>query len=103
MPVAFDYFELLVCLEPQAHKPLQFLCAFGDKRMRARIVFNQSLFEYIDFEPQENAEPLDELDQKLAAAILENNLEEAIKKWSDFHLFNMPVEPKLITQRIVLS
>lgn len=103
MSVAFDYFELLVCLEPETYKPLQFLCTFGEKKMRARILFNQSLFKHIDFEPHENAEPLDELDQKLAASILENNLEEAIKKWSDFHLFNMPVEPKLITQRIVLS
>ena len=100
MQEIFNYFDLKIVLDANFFKPFEFVCVFGETKSSAQIVFQKKLFNEIIIAPISSVQPLDEEDTIAIKKILEQNLQMAISKWIDFHLYKAEVETQLLTKRI---
>jgi hypothetical protein len=100
MTTIYDYYELLISVDKDLSEPLQFISSFNKQQNLVKINFESGLFKDITFQQNAHHLELDEEDKAKIIQILELNLNQAIKKWIDFHLYNKEITLEIITNRI---
>lgn len=100
MEVAINYYDLLIGLDSEHCSPFEFVCCFGENSSSARLAFDKGLFSKVEILGLENKKPLDSSDMEKVVKILEQNLQHAVKCWTDFHLYKLPIETVLLTSRV---
>jgi len=100
MITLFNYFDLKIHFLKKDERPLHVYANRGNKSCIGSIVFKEGLFERIEIHEREGYEALDELDVNRMKLLLINHLDEVIKRWIDYFIFDRPVKPEMITERI---
>lgn len=100
MSPIFEYFDLLIGLDKDVIKPLEFICSRENYKAIAKLYFKDGLFHSIQFSEISGFSILDSEDLDLVHKILETNLNSAIKNWIDFHIYQLNVSCDKITAKI---
>jgi hypothetical protein len=100
MITLFNYYDLKIHFLIEDDTPLHVYANREDKSCMGVIKFKDGLFESIEIEECAGQEKLEELDVNRMKLLIVNNLDEVIKRWIDFYVFNRPIKPEMITERI---
>ena len=72
----------------------------ADHYSLAKIKFKNGLFDKITVEEREDFAPLDDIDINKMKLLIVNHLDEVLKRWIDYYLYNKEVREEIITKRI---
>lgn len=100
MITIFNYFDLKIHFLKKDVRPLYIYANRDDKWSVGCVKFKNGLFDQIEIVGREGFDPLDELDINRMKLLIINNLDEVIKRWIDFYIFDRPIQSEMITDRI---
>ena len=100
MITLFNYYNLRIHFVKIDCTPLHVYGNRGQKSSIAQIKFNKGLFDKIIVNEHSGFAPLDPQDLDKMQLLIMNNMDEIIKRWIDFYIFDRPIEEEMITSRI---
>lgn len=100
MITLFNYYDLKIHFLKKDDKPLHVYANRGTKSCMGVIKFKDGLFDCIEIEECNGQDKLEDLDVNRMKLLIINNLDEVIKRWIDYFVFNRPIKPEMITERI---
>lgn len=95
-----DYFGLKLHFVKKDKIPVHIYATRGDQSCIAHVIFKGGLFERIELQKREGFDSLDNTDSNRMELLIMNHLDEVVKRWIDFYIFDRPIEEELVTQRI---
>lgn len=99
----FNYYDLKIHFRKKDKEPLHVYGRRGENYSRADILFSSGLFDKITIHELDGHTPLDEMDTNKMQLLILNNLDEVIKRWIDYYLYDKEVKEEIIQQKIEYS
>lgn len=100
MIALFNYYDLKIYFKNTDFRPLHLYAQRGNRVSIGAVVFEKGLFKRIFILTEEGVEPLDEIDLNRLKLLIINNLDEVVKRWTNYYVFNKTIAEEIITQRI---
>ncbi len=100
MITLFNYYNLKIHFVKKDTQPIHIYANRKEQSSWADVQFNKGRFDKVVVHEREGFPPLDETDINRMKLLIINNLDEIIKRWIDFYIFNREIEEEIITQRI---
>lgn len=98
--VLFDYYGLTIELDRNVSSPIYVFGVSDNRRLRARLVFSNGIFEDIQIETIPNFDSLDNNEMEAFKKIVDLHLSEITKGWIDFFVFNKSVNKEILLQKL---
>ena len=95
-----DYFGLKLHFVKADAVPIHIYATRGVQSCIGLVTFKEGLFDKVVLKEREGYERLDQEDAKKMDLLILNHLDEVVKRWIDFYIFDRPIEEEIITDRI---
>ena len=95
-----EYYGLVLYFDPLATSPLTVFAAVLDRRSACRISFKNGLFKGLEFFETETELGLTAEENHQFKLLIENNLDDIIRGWIDFFVFNREPNIDIVTKNL---
>ncbi len=95
-----DYFGLVLFFDPSVNTPLTVYAAVLDRRSGCKIVFQSGLFKGLQFFNTESELGLTTEEKDQFQQLIENNLDDIVRGWIDFFVFNREPNIDIVTKSL---
>lgn len=100
MPKLYEYFGLIFLFYSNEHEPIHIHGKFQDRESKAEIIFENGKFKEIVIREVKGKKPLDGQNMNKFKKIVELYRDDIVRKWIDFFVYNIEIEPEQITKKV---
>lgn len=100
MPKLYEYFGLIVLFYSNEHEPIHVHCKYQGKESKAELIFENGKFVEVRITSVPGKEPLGSQNLKKFKTLVEAYRDDIVRKWVDFFVYNIPIEPERITKKL---